>query len=408
MKKYPMIGLLIILMLTSAIPLTQGIINEKSNHPISDDNILYVGGNGPGNYSSIQDAINDADDYDTIFVFNDSSPYEECLEINRRISLIGEDKESTIIIGDCLEKLITVRARDVLITGFTIKTNDSKRYPYYGIYIQREGTTIAGNIISNIETGISVHSYYNKITDNEFINCGIYATSTYYENTISNNYVNGKPLIYRHNNNNEKITNAGQVILLNCINITIENANISDVYYGIYMNECRYCKIIGNEITNCNVFLLNCKKNEIVGNIISKIDRRTMYMAVGITLQYSNENEVFANNIFSNEGTGIHIYYSNDNIVENNNIESNRKAIDLDDANSNTITKNNFIGNTKNVHFLDCKGNKWARNFWGKARLLPKLITGSITVVEPGFGTPGKYLPWFNFDLIPSKNPYII
>jgi parallel beta-helix repeat protein len=408
MIKYPVIGLLIILMLTSAIPLTQGIINEKSNHPISDGNILYVGGNGFGNYSIIQDAINDAVDGDTVFVFNDSSPYEECLEINRGISLIGEDKESTIIIGDCLEKLITIRGREVLITGFTIKTNESKRYPYYGLYIQRDGTTITDNIISNIETGISVHSYYNKITDNEFINCGIYATSTYYENTISNNYVNGKPLIYRHNKNNEKITNAGQVILLNCINITIENANISDVYYGIYMNECRYCKIIGNEITNCNVFLLDCKKNEITNNIISKISRRTMYLEVGITLQYSNENEVSGNNIFSNEGTGIHIYYSNLNIVENNNIESNRKAIDLDDANSNIIRKNNFVGNLKNVHFLDCKGNRWTRNYWGRARILPKLISGSVTVVEPGFGTPGKYLPWFNFDLRPAKNPFII
>jgi hypothetical protein len=33
-------------------------------------NILYVGGGGPGNYTKIQDAINNAINGDTIFVFS--------------------------------------------------------------------------------------------------------------------------------------------------------------------------------------------------------------------------------------------------------------------------------------------------------------------------------------------------
>ena len=404
MKRIILIGIFISFLLL--LPLFQGASIEISNKSINNGTIFYVGGSGPGNYSVIQDAIDDAVDGDTIFVFNDSSPYEECLEINKRISLIGEDKERTVIIGDCLEKLITIRRSQVMISGFTIKTNDSKRYPYYGFYLISDHTTITGNIISNIETGISVMSHYNIITDNEFFNCGIYATSTYYENTISNNYVNGKPLVYRHNKFNEKITNAGQVILLNCINMTIENANITDVYYGIYMNACRYCKIIGNNITNCNIFLIDSKKNEITGNIISKIDKRTMYMSVGITLQYSNQNIISGNNIFSNEGTGIHIYYSDENNLENNNIESNRKGIKLDDSKFNTITKNNFVGNKRIASFSDSKNNRWNGNYWGRARILPKLITGSITIIEPGFGTPGRSLPWFNIDLRPAKNPF--
>jgi len=408
MKKFPFIGIIILLLGIVAQPLTNGLVNEKNNYLIINGKTLYVGGLGPGNYSTIQDAIDDADDYDTVFVFNDSSPYEECIEINKSISLIGQDKESTIIIGDCLEKLITIRRSQVKISGFTIKTNDSKKYPYYGFYVLSDYTTITGNIISNIETGISVMSHYNIITDNEFINCGIYATSSYYQNTISNNYVNGKPLIYRHNKFNEKITNTGQVILLNCINITIENANISDVYYGIYLKESSYCKIIGNEITNCNIFLIDSHKNEIVNNVISKINKRTAYKTVGITLQYSNENLISCNNIFSNQGDGIHIYYSNENILENNNIEMNINGIDFEDSNSNTIAKNNFIGNFINAFFSDCKRNMWNNNYWGRVRILPKLIIGSFTVVEPGFGTPGKYLPWFNFDLRPARKPFDI
>ena len=48
-----------------------------SSIPISNGKTLYVGGSGEGNYTKIQDAIDDASDGDTVFVFNDSSPYIE-------------------------------------------------------------------------------------------------------------------------------------------------------------------------------------------------------------------------------------------------------------------------------------------------------------------------------------------
>ena len=40
--------------------------------------------------------------------------------------------------------------------------------------------------------------------------------------------------------------------------------------------------------------------------------------------------------------------------------------------------------------------------------MFPKLILGSITIVPPGFGTLGKYLPWFNFDWHPASEPFDI
>ena len=65
--------------------------------PSNHSTTLYVGGSGPNNYTKIQDAINDASDGDTVFVYNDSIPYYEHIIINKSINLIGEDKDTTII-----------------------------------------------------------------------------------------------------------------------------------------------------------------------------------------------------------------------------------------------------------------------------------------------------------------------
>ena len=38
--------------------------------PTFNGKTLYVGGSGEGNYTKIQDAINDSSDGDTVFVYN--------------------------------------------------------------------------------------------------------------------------------------------------------------------------------------------------------------------------------------------------------------------------------------------------------------------------------------------------
>ncbi|NHJ39073.1 MAG: hypothetical protein FK731_03500, partial [Asgard group archaeon] len=48
---------------------------------IISGNTLYVGGGGSNNYSSIQEAIDDAIDGDTVFVYDKSSPYNENISI---------------------------------------------------------------------------------------------------------------------------------------------------------------------------------------------------------------------------------------------------------------------------------------------------------------------------------------
>ena len=63
----------------------------------SGGNTLYVGGSGPNNYTKIQDAVDNASDGDTVYVFNGT--YYENVFIGRSINLIGENKDTTIIDG---------------------------------------------------------------------------------------------------------------------------------------------------------------------------------------------------------------------------------------------------------------------------------------------------------------------
>ena len=100
MKK-KLIGMFVcMLLIATVLPASGTVLLEKVSNPASFGNTLYVGGSGPGNYSTIQEAIDDSSDGDTVFVYDDSSPYYEFVEINKSIDLIGENKDTTIIDGE--------------------------------------------------------------------------------------------------------------------------------------------------------------------------------------------------------------------------------------------------------------------------------------------------------------------
>ena len=95
--------------------------DEKTYREISIGSILYVGGGGPGNYTTIQEAIDDSTNSDTVFVYDDSSPYFENIVIDKSIELIGENKETTIIDGYNTGPVIWVLNNNVSISRFIIQ-----------------------------------------------------------------------------------------------------------------------------------------------------------------------------------------------------------------------------------------------------------------------------------------------
>jgi len=149
--------------------------NVASN--MSTNNILYVGGSGPNNYTSIQDAINDAKDGDTVFVYDDSSPYYESVVIDKPINLLGENKEGTVIDGSNEKRgeILEIRASYVNISYFTIRggDNDSTIYHTDAIWLTSDAhhTRIIDCNIYNFHEGIVSHS---EASNNFISNCKVW------------------------------------------------------------------------------------------------------------------------------------------------------------------------------------------------------------------------------------------
>ncbi len=181
---------------------------------------VYVGGTGEGNYSTIQDAINASSSGDMIFVY--SGIYNENIEINKSINLIGENKDTTIINGKNNSDVVIITSTFVNITGFTI-TNSIRSNSGIIIFYPSHLNKIYGNIISNSIIGIAIiGSNYNTIFNNTITNnsqIGISITHilsdfvspkcSFFNIIYHNNFINNSRHSYDNCNNSWFYQNEG-------------------------------------------------------------------------------------------------------------------------------------------------------------------------------------------------------
>jgi parallel beta-helix repeat protein len=179
---------------------------------------FYVGGNEPGNYTRIQDAIDNTSDGDIVFVYDDSSPYYENIRINNSIHLIGENKDTTIIDGGGSGGIVKIFSDEVNISKFTIQ-NGEPTAGGSGIAVWSNYNSFYSNTIRNSFNGIFlVSSSNNSIVGNNFVNniaIGIYSlygsNNTILDNYVINNYAgieldkSFENLIYRNNIEDNKV-----------------------------------------------------------------------------------------------------------------------------------------------------------------------------------------------------------
>ena len=194
-RKGLVIGIIILMLVVNIGSTFAGDAEVKTMSSVGfDGNTLYVGGSGPNNYTRIQDAIDNASDGDTVFVYDDSSPYYEHLLIETSINLIGENKETTVIDGDMIgTAIIYVNANYVNIYGFTIQNSGISKQNYYGMRLfNSEYCVIFGNIFQNNDICIMLwHECNHNIISNNTIknsDTGLYLAGSSY-NTITYNKI---------------------------------------------------------------------------------------------------------------------------------------------------------------------------------------------------------------------------
>ncbi len=343
LRKGLVVGILVLFVGAGVIPSMVGIIVKRHVSQVnktsfmefkSNGNIWYVGGTGGGNYSSIQDAIDNASNGDTVFVFDDSSPYYENIFVDKSINLIGEDRNTTIIDGSGIKDVVSISNWGVNISGFKIR--NSGNISNAGINIRSSNNIISGNIISpNNFYGINIYSSSSNIISGNTISLNnLYAIFLSFS---SNNIISGNTI----SSNNDS-----GIYLSSSSNNTISGNNISsNSEYGLVFGSSSNNTISGNNISSNSkpgiIFYPFSNNNIISGNIISLNENH------GIQLSSSNNyNIISGNNISSNNNSGIYLGSSSNNVIYNNYFNNTNNAYD-DGNNSWNITKilgTNIIG----------------------------------------------------------------
>ena len=377
-RKCLAIGIILLFIGMNIIPSTAQ-NNEKPSIPTSNGKWLYVGGDGPGNYTRIQDAIDNASDGDTVFVY--SGMYNERLWILNVISLFGESRNTTIITCPSSNgSLIYLYADGITITGFTLvsKTN-SYRYIDRIISNQNdhiENITISKNILYTTSTdSINLRDCsYSTISDNIFylnVSVGIYMQISS-NCTITNNLFNGNP------------DGAHGIYFYRCRDTLISNNSFNSNEGGLAMTWSESNTISKNYFfSNQNAISLDSSwYNDIIANRIENIRGMWGYFHIGIELTDDSSR----------------------NIIEKNFISHCRFGVFLSRAWDTMISMNTFMNNIVHARFFSdniLPSNHWDQNYWGRPRVLPKPIFGvkSIYNIYPGF---------FEFDWHPAQEPYDI
>jgi len=95
----------------------------------------------PDDYPTIQEAINNANAGDTVFVRNGT--YYEHVCVNTTVSIAGQDRTTTTIDGNQTGTVVTVTADNVNISGFTVQNGEA------GLDLAGDGNTVTSSIFSS-------------------------------------------------------------------------------------------------------------------------------------------------------------------------------------------------------------------------------------------------------------------
>ena len=416
-KKFLAVSILAIFLITSLNLVAAELKNKET--PIEASNaILKVDNDGDGDYKCIQNAINNANNGDTIEIY--SGTYKERIKIKKQIQLIGisneletgTDTRKPIIDGENKGNVIEIYEDNCTVSGLKIINagylknegeglkiissdnhiiiNNTFKNNFIGLMFEQniksrflgqnnfpKNCTIANNIFEyNVFGFYCINPQNHKICNNSFKNSGpclIGSAEKILSNKYENNTVNNRPIYNYINQENITINpkDAGQILIINCHNCIIENISIHNTTIGIII------------LYSSNLLIRN--------NTLRDIHRG------GISL-YADHCEIY-NNSFINCSYGCYLEGGTDFYLHHNNFI---KCYKHDQPVHSYIKKHQTFMESKNVIY-DC-------NYWDdwlglqnpKFKDVPKLIFGFRKYIHKLL----NIFPVVNFDRNPVEIPY--
>jgi len=376
MKKFVVILLLVTVLPFLSISQSASAVDEKGNI------VIHVGGVGDVDYTSIQEAIDNASIGDIIYVY--SGVYNEHIIIDRKITLAGESRDETIIDGAGLENVIRVNTSFVSIMNFTIINSSGNRA---GIYFENvlnstikncnisdnnggimfdysSNNSIIDCFLSNNENGIDIW----ESTNNEIKNCNILSSEnngivffSSSENSISNCSIsNNSNGISFDNSLNNKIENCttysnGCGIWLERLseNNRIKNCNSSNNAHGIKLASAN--NILRNNTLWNNNYSFSVHGFDSVKDYYEDVDESNKINGKPIYYVLEQDNLEFNETM----DIGFLALVSCSNItIKNINVSYNGHGILLVNTTNSVIENTTFFDNEYGIHLYECTDNK--------------------------------------------------
>lgn len=372
---------------------------QKDNYPLLHAYGSIVNADTEKVFLTIASALASPETQDGHSIIVKAGVYHEHITLNKTVFLLGENQSHTIIDGDGIGTVVTVRADNVGFAGFTVRNSGSNYPPYgndcgllldhsvagnisfnafvdnrIGVYLLfSERNNLEDNIAnSNLENGIWLWYSGNStlrrnIMFNNTYSFGVFGNDfEHFDNDIDvTNKIEGKPIRYVIGDAN-RVFDAGESIsalyLINCVNVTVRDFNLTGSGQGVFCYNLTDSRVenVTTSRNNYGIDLLGSRNNTLDSN-------RCEDNWVGIRLERSANNTVNGNRLIAGE-KGISLYEASSNRVEGNTFEGCMFGIRLSIAHSNQIYRNNFIRNIAQVDLVSSDQNVWddgvEGNFW--------------------------------------------
>jgi parallel beta-helix repeat protein len=305
------------------------------------------------------------------------------------------------------------------VCGNTIVSNSKK-----GITIRSNNNIVTGNVVTNQESGLVLAGSNNVLRDNKVSDSDLsfdlawglqWSVSDFVNDVDPSNTFDGKPVVYWVNQQDKKVTEDAQaIVLVNCTNITVENLVLSNSREGIMLVATTKSTVRNNSVQSMDdaILLFLSSNNTITDN--------TVYdSSDGVLLCSSVQNMITGNSI-ADGTTGIKLDSSDENIISGNVIsDGNYGGISLEGSNNNKIFGNTVSDCTRRAVWLWNHASQnvfYLNNFFNNTVNVEKYITDIVDCQFPqnvwDNGTTGNY--WSDYNGTDTDNnglgntPYII